>query len=139
MDYKEMWETLRSNMEKRLAYHTSGEMQSILESVEGEKLCKEFLDMMDSIQKDHRITDENTQGTENISRRVTADIDLSICTEEHGCLVDYTSKWYGRLCAAPTTEKYGWRVYYKSGIFCGILDEQKVAIWNVQEDSLRKG
>ena len=35
-------------------------------------------------------------------------------------------------------EKYGWRVYFKDGTFNGILDEQKVAIWSVDESTLRQ-
>ena len=59
-------------------------------------------------------------------------------TEEHGYLIDYDTKWFGKLEASPHTEKYGWRVYFKDGTFNGILDEQKVAIWSVDESTLRQ-
>ena len=41
-------------------------------------------------------------------------------TEEHGYLIDYDTKWFARLYAAPHTEKYGWRVFCKDGTLAGI-------------------
>ena len=52
MDYKAMWDTLKAQINKEKEYHISGEMQSIAESVEGEKKCQEFLDLMESIEKE---------------------------------------------------------------------------------------
>lgn len=51
MDYKEMWETLRKEIEKDLEYHKSGVMQSMSESIQGEIKCKEFLDKMKKIEE----------------------------------------------------------------------------------------
>lgn len=59
-------------------------------------------------------------------------------TEEHGYLIDYNTKWFGNLCAAPHVEKYGWRVFTKKGEFAGILDEEKLACWYVDECSLKE-
>ena len=59
-------------------------------------------------------------------------------TEEHGYLIDYDTKWFARLHAAPHTEKYGWRVFCKDGTLAGILDEDKLAVWYVDEDTLRQ-
>lgn len=59
-------------------------------------------------------------------------------TEENGQLIDYTSTWAAILNHDPSTEKYGWRVFNKEGSFIGILDENKIAIWQVDETSLRQ-
>lgn len=55
MDYKEMWETLRKEIEKDLEYHKSGVMQSMSESIQGEIKCEEFLAKMDRIENGNNV------------------------------------------------------------------------------------
>lgn len=57
MDYKEMWETLRKEIEKDLEYHKSGVMQSMSESIQGEIKCEEFLAKMNRIENCDSVTD----------------------------------------------------------------------------------
>ena len=57
MDYKEMWETLRKEIEEDLEYHKSGVMQSVNESIQGEIKCEEFLAKMDRIKNGDNATD----------------------------------------------------------------------------------
>jgi hypothetical protein len=54
MDYKNMWEDLKVKIEKDLAYHKSGIMQSIGEAVHGESKCKEFLKYMEDIEEKYQ-------------------------------------------------------------------------------------
>lgn len=51
MNYKTMWEELKSEIKQDLKYHESGEMQSMAESVHGETKCKAFLHKMKRIEK----------------------------------------------------------------------------------------
>lgn len=57
---------------------------------------------------------------------------------ENGSLIDYAEKWIGNLSSAPHIERKGWKVFHKDGSFAGILDERKMEIWYVNEDTLRK-
>ena len=56
MGYKEMWETLRKEIEKDLEYHKSGVMQSMSESIQGEIKCEEFLAKMNRIENCDNVT-----------------------------------------------------------------------------------
>ena len=51
MDYEAMWNKLRAKIERDLAYHQSGSMQSVGEAVHGEAKCKEVLRYMKEIEE----------------------------------------------------------------------------------------
>ena len=50
MDYKSMWNELKTKIEEDLMYHQSGIMQSISESIYGESKCEEILNYIKKIQ-----------------------------------------------------------------------------------------
>ena len=53
MNYEAMWNELKAKVECDLAYHESGIMQSIGESVHGMAKCKEFLEYIKRIEKQY--------------------------------------------------------------------------------------
>jgi hypothetical protein len=50
MDYKEMWEKLKKEVISLKAYHSSGELQSMGEAIQGEACCEEILKIMSQIE-----------------------------------------------------------------------------------------
>lgn len=50
MSYREMWNELRQKIENDLKYHQDGAMQSIAESIHGERKCIEILNYMKEIE-----------------------------------------------------------------------------------------
>lgn len=51
-------------------------------------------------------------------------------------LVDYGTQWHAELKESPHTTKYGLRVFNKDGSFEGLLDEERLAVWFVDETTL---
>ena len=51
-DYEAMWKALREDTEKDLNYHRCGAMQSVAESIQGERKCNEFLDKMKRLENE---------------------------------------------------------------------------------------
>ena len=51
MDYKSMWNELKTKIEEDLKYHQSGIMQSIGESVHGVSKCEEVLNYIKKIEE----------------------------------------------------------------------------------------
>jgi hypothetical protein len=58
MNYKNMWEDLKAKIEEDLAYHKSGIMQSIGESVHGVGKCEEVLKYMEDIENKYNYIGE---------------------------------------------------------------------------------
>ena len=56
--------------------------------------------------------------------------------EEKGFLVDYGSLWKGCLTADRRTWVLGYRVFTKSGVFSGLLSENKAVLWNIDKVTL---
>lgn len=52
MDYKEMWDKLKEEIEHQLESHKSGAMESMAESIQGELECREILSLMAQIEED---------------------------------------------------------------------------------------
>lgn len=57
-------------------------------------------------------------------------------TEENGYLVEYEHEYSAKLDASKVI-KHGWRVFNKAMSFQGILDFEKLAIWYVDESTLK--
>ena len=57
-------------------------------------------------------------------------------TEENNMLVDYSRLVTAKLSASDGTCK-GYRVYTKERRFAGVLDENKVALWYVDIDTVK--
>ena len=53
MNYEAMWNELKAKVESDLAYHESGIMQSVGESVHGMMKCREFLNYIEKIEEQH--------------------------------------------------------------------------------------
>ena len=53
MNYETMWNELKAKVESDLAYHESGIMQSVHESVHGMAKCKEFLKYIKIIEEQY--------------------------------------------------------------------------------------
>lgn len=53
MNYEQMWDSLKAEIEQDLEFHESGSMQSIGEAVHGAEKCREILSYMKEIEKAH--------------------------------------------------------------------------------------
>lgn len=53
MNYEAMWNKLKTKIESDLAYHASGIMQSVYESVHGMAKCEEFLKYIKEIEQEY--------------------------------------------------------------------------------------
>jgi hypothetical protein len=53
---------------------------------------------------------------------------------ENGFIIDYRSIYVAK--DKNGTSKYGWRVFNKDYSFIGLLDENKLAVWYVNENTL---
>lgn len=53
MNYEAMWNKLKAKIESDLAYHQSGIMQSVYESVHGMAKCEEFLQYIKEIEQEY--------------------------------------------------------------------------------------
>ena len=53
MNYEAMWNKLKAKIESDLAYHSSGIMQSVGESVHGMAKCEEFLNYIKEIEEQY--------------------------------------------------------------------------------------
>lgn len=53
MDYEQMWDSLKAEIEHDLEFHESGEMQSIGESIHGAEKCREILSYMMDIEEEY--------------------------------------------------------------------------------------
>ena len=54
MDYKEMWEKLKEEIIAKKVYHSSGEMQSLSEAIQGEAFCEEILKIISRIEDERK-------------------------------------------------------------------------------------
>lgn len=52
MDYEKAWNNLKTELNNKIEYHKTGEMQSILESCIGETITKEVLKVMTDIEQE---------------------------------------------------------------------------------------
>lgn len=53
MDYKAMWEELKSEVKAYLRYYKDGSWCSWGEAVHGESHCKEMIEIMKALEKKH--------------------------------------------------------------------------------------
>ena len=50
MDYKSMWEELKSKVEKDLEYYENGTLCSLMETIQGSSNCKSILKNMKELE-----------------------------------------------------------------------------------------